>query len=516
MPTSDAQLRELACPPPAASRRRSRSCPSRSVSSRLMVRHSVDLPDPEGPSTTTTWPRSTSRLMSLSTCRSPKCLLTPWIEIIGDRRSPLASVHACADPTQVTRSLPGTARSDDFSGPHSAPYDEARDVGADPATSRRATRPRSAAGAHLPGPHLRLPDERARLRAARRAAGGRRLPAGAPTAPTPTWWCSTPARCARTPTTSSTATSATWRRASRPTPTCRSPSAAAWRRRTATAVLRKAPWVDVVFGTHNIGSLPALLERARHNRVAQVEIVESLQEFPSTLPAARESAYAAWVSISVGCNNTCTFCIVPVAARQGGRPPARRHPRRGAARWSTRASSRSPCWARTSTPTACRSPTREHSPRDRGAFAELLRACGDIDGLERVRFTSPHPAEFTDDVIEAMAETPERLPDPAHAAAVRLRPHAARRCAGPTGPRSYLGIIDRVRAAMPHAAITTDIIVGFPGETEEDFAATLDVVRAGPLRHRVHLPVLQAARHPGRRPRRSAAQSRCAGTLSCA
>ncbi len=77
------------------------------------------------------------------------------------------------------------------------------------------------------------------------------------------------------------------------------------------AVLQRAPWVDVVFGTHNIGSLPALLERARHNKAAQVEIVEALQEFPSALPAARESAYAAWVSISVGCNNTCTFCIVP-------------------------------------------------------------------------------------------------------------------------------------------------------------------------------------------------------------
>ncbi|MET0699969.1 MAG: radical SAM protein, partial [Mycobacterium sp.] len=77
------------------------------------------------------------------------------------------------------------------------------------------------------------------------------------------------------------------------------------------SVLRRAPWVDVVFGTHNIGSLPALLERARHNQAAQVEIAESLVEFPSALPAARDSAYAAWVSISVGCNNTCTFCIVP-------------------------------------------------------------------------------------------------------------------------------------------------------------------------------------------------------------
>src|SRR5215470_10157398 len=76
-------------------------------------------------------------------------------------------------------------------------------------------------------------------------------------------------------------------------------------------IVRRAPWVDVVFGTHNIGSLPVLLERARHNEEAQVEILESLEVFPSTLPNRRESSYAGWVSISVGCNNTCTFCIVP-------------------------------------------------------------------------------------------------------------------------------------------------------------------------------------------------------------
>src|SRR3954452_6197255 len=76
-------------------------------------------------------------------------------------------------------------------------------------------------------------------------------------------------------------------------------------------IVRRAPWVDVVFGTHNLGSLPALLERARHNAEAQVEIAEALETFPSSLPSRRDSAYSAWVSISVGCNNTCTFCIVP-------------------------------------------------------------------------------------------------------------------------------------------------------------------------------------------------------------
>jgi tRNA-2-methylthio-N6-dimethylallyladenosine synthase len=113
---------------------------------------------------------------------------------------------------------------------------------------------------------------------------------------------------------------------------------------------------------------------------------------------------------------------------------------------------------------------------DREAFSQLLRACGQIEGLERVRFTSPHPAEFTDDVIEAMAETANVMPQlhmPLQSGSDRVL-RAMRRSYRQS---KYLGIIERVRAAMPDAAITTDIIVGFPGETEEDFQATLDVVR---------------------------------------
>lgn len=115
-------------------------------------------------------------------------------------------------------------------------------------------------------------------------------------------------------------------------------------------------------------------------------------------------------------------------------------------------------------------------PRDRGAFAKLLRACGGIEGLERVRFTSPHPAEFTDDVIEAMAQTPNVCPQlhmPLQSGSDRVL-KAMRRS---YRQARFLGIIDKVRAAMPHAAITTDIIVGFPGETEDDFEQTLEVVR---------------------------------------
>jgi len=239
------------------------------------------------------------------------------------------------------------------------------------------------------------------------------------------------------------------------------------------AVLRKAPWVDVVFGTHNIGSLPTLLERARHNNEAQIEIAEALQEFPSSLPSARESAYAAWVSISVGCNNSCTFCIVPsLRGKEVDRNPA-----------DILAEVRSLVDTGVLEVTLLGQNVNAYGvsfadpaiPRNRGAFAELLRACGDIEGLERVRFTSPHPAEFTDDVIEAMAQTPNVCPAlhmPLQSGSDRIL-RAMRRS---YRAERYLGIIERVRAAMPHAAITTDLIVGFPGETEEDFAATLEVV----------------------------------------
>src|SRR5215472_9713362 len=240
------------------------------------------------------------------------------------------------------------------------------------------------------------------------------------------------------------------------------------------ALLRKAPWVDVVFGTHNIGSLPTLLDRARHNKVAQVEIAEALQQFPSSLPSARESAYAAWVSISVGCNNTCTFCIVPsLRGKEVDRSPedilaeVRSLVDDGVLEITLLGQNVNAYGVSFADPAL---------PRNRGAFADLLRACGRIEGLERLRFTSPHPAEFTDDVIEAMAQTPNVCPAlhmPLQSGSDRVL-RAMRRS---YRAERYLGIIERVRAAMSHAAITTDLIVGFPGETEEDFAATLDVVR---------------------------------------
>ncbi len=174
------------------------------------------------------------------------------------------------------------------------------------------------------------------------------------------------------------------------------------------------------------------------------------------------------MSISVGCNNTCTFCIVP--SLRG----TERDRRPGDILEEIGQLVDDGVIEVTLLGQNVNSYGAEFG--DRLAFGKLLRACGQIDGLERVRFTSPHPRDFTDDVIAAMAETANVMPSlhmPLQSgsdAILRAMRRAYRR-------DRYLSILDNVRARLPHAAITTDIIVGFPGETEADFDGTLDVVR---------------------------------------
>jgi tRNA-2-methylthio-N6-dimethylallyladenosine synthase len=234
-------------------------------------------------------------------------------------------------------------------------------------------------------------------------------------------------------------------------------------------ILDKAPWVDVVFGTHNMGALPSLLERARHNEAAEIEILESLETFPSTLPTKRDSTYSGWVSISVGCNNTCTFCIVPaLRGKEKDRRPG-----------EVLAEIQSLVDDGAIEVTLLGQNVNSYGVEfgDRLAFGKLLRAAGTIPGLERIRFTSPHPAAFTDDVIDAMAETPNVMPQlhmPLQSGSDRILRAMKRSYRS----AKFLGILDRVREKIPNAAISTDIIVGFPGETEEDFLETMRVVEA--------------------------------------
>ena len=234
------------------------------------------------------------------------------------------------------------------------------------------------------------------------------------------------------------------------------------------AIIKRAPYVDVVFGTHNIGSLPILLERARVEEASQVEIKESLEHFPSTLPVKRDSAFSAWVSVSVGCNNTCTFCIVPqLRGIEKDRPAS-----------EIMSEVRALVDQGVIEITLLGQNVNAYGVDfgDRTAFAKLLKECAKVDGLERVRFMSPHPRDFTDDVIEAMAESKNVMPHlhmPLQSGSDKVL-QAMRRS---YRADRYLGILEKVRRAMPAAAITTDIIVGFPGESDADFDDTIKLVK---------------------------------------
>jgi tRNA-2-methylthio-N6-dimethylallyladenosine synthase len=231
-------------------------------------------------------------------------------------------------------------------------------------------------------------------------------------------------------------------------------------------IIKRAPYVDVVFGTHNVGSLPILLERARVEKQAQVEIKEALEHFPSTLPSKRFSAFSAWVSISVGCNNTCTFCIVPqLRGLEKDRTMA-----------DVVAEARALVDQGVIEITLLGQNVNAYGVDfgDRLAFAKLLREVGAIKGLERLRFMSPHPRDFTDDVIAAMAETPAVMPHlhmPLQSGSDRILQLMRRSYR----TDRYLGILERARKAIPNVQITTDIIVGFPGESEADHKATMDL-----------------------------------------
>ncbi|WP_165492228.1 tRNA (N6-isopentenyl adenosine(37)-C2)-methylthiotransferase MiaB [Egibacter rhizosphaerae] len=242
------------------------------------------------------------------------------------------------------------------------------------------------------------------------------------------------------------------------------------------AVAEKAPWVDVVYGTHNMGRLPELLSQADSTHLPVVEILEHTEMFPSALPARREVEHHAWVSISIGCNNTCTFCIVPMLrgpekSRKLGEivSEVRELVADGVREVSllgqnVNSYGRDLVFA-----------DPGDGPRNRTMFAELLYALGEVDGLERVRFTSPHPKDFTSDVFAAMRDIDnvcEQLHLPLQSGSDRILKRMQRSYRA----QRFLDLVAEARETIPGVAISTDIIVGFPGETEEDFESTLAVV----------------------------------------
>ena len=237
-------------------------------------------------------------------------------------------------------------------------------------------------------------------------------------------------------------------------------------------IIERAPWVDVVVGTH---ALPGLLDLIRRSETEgpQMDVEEYTETFPSALPAARERSHSAWVSIAVGCDNACTFCIVPLV----------RGPQRSRAIGDVLAEVQGLASRGVVEVTLLGQNVNTYgrdltvpgsSPRP--LFADLLRAVDGVDGIRRIRFTSPHPHDFTDDVVAAMAEG-RAICEHIHFPLQSGSDDVLRRMQRSYRSRRYLDWLERIRAAIPGIAVTTDIIVGFPGETDDDFERTLDVVR---------------------------------------
>jgi tRNA-2-methylthio-N6-dimethylallyladenosine synthase len=231
-------------------------------------------------------------------------------------------------------------------------------------------------------------------------------------------------------------------------------------------IRKRAPFVDAVFGTHNVGRAAELLNEARE-RGPITEILEESDAFPSALPVRRDVSYAAWVTIQIGCDNSCAFCIVPsVRGKEISRPI------------DDLVAEVEALVAQGVTEVTLLGQNVNSYGRDitkRGPlFAKLLREVGAVDGLRRVRFTSPHPKDMRAEVFEAMAEVPavcNHLHFPLQSGSDRVLAAMHR---GYTAAR-YLEKVHAARATIDDLAITSDIIVGFPGETEDDFAGTLAV-----------------------------------------
>jgi tRNA-2-methylthio-N6-dimethylallyladenosine synthase len=236
-------------------------------------------------------------------------------------------------------------------------------------------------------------------------------------------------------------------------------------------VRARAPHVDVVFGTHNLSHAPDLLARARAEGPV-VEILEEHDEYPSALPARREVDHSAWITIQIGCDNSCAFCIVPSVR---GAEVSRRM---GDIVYEVEELARDGVVEITLLGQTVNSYGRDlGAGQYRPQFADLLRAIDAIDGIERIRFTSPHPKDLRTETIAAMADCAavcEHLHLPLQSGSDRT---LARMHRGYTAER-YLERLAAARRAIDDLAVTTDIIVGFPGETESDFARTLEVVEA--------------------------------------
>src|ERR671911_848087 len=233
-------------------------------------------------------------------------------------------------------------------------------------------------------------------------------------------------------------------------------------------IFEQYPQVDVAFGP---GSIPHLGEWIGTNGLAPRGRFGTHEHFAGDLPMHRERTFSAWVQVSMGCNSKCAYCIVPaVRGREQSRRP-------GEIVAEVAALAREGVKEITLLGQNVNSWGRDLAPDLRTEFGELLRACDAVDGIERIRFTSPHPKDFREPVIAAIAECGsvcEHVHLPLQSGSTRIL-KAMRR----TYSRDrYLALVQRLRSEIPDLALGTDIIVGFPGESEDDFRETLEMVEA--------------------------------------
>lgn len=250
-------------------------------------------------------------------------------------------------------------------------------------------------------------------------------------------------------------------------------------------VAKKAPWVDVVLGTHNVHRTAELVSESRqHGQVVEIldeAVLDDHALFPSALPAVRDTSFNAWVTIQIGCDNNCAFCIVPsVRGAEISRPfddvvaEVAALAADGVSE-VTLLGQNVNSYGRDLQLDARRQ--GDADARLRPLFGDLLSAVGAVPGIRRVRFTSPHPKDMRPETFAAMANTPtvcEHLHYPLQSGSDRVLALMHR---GYTAER-YLERLAQARAAIPDLAVSTDIIVGFPGETEDDFVRTLEVAAA--------------------------------------
>lgn len=232
-------------------------------------------------------------------------------------------------------------------------------------------------------------------------------------------------------------------------------------------LVEKLPHIDVVFGTFNLSSLPRLLEQSILTGESMVEVLDSADEFPTSLPSQREHSWSAWLPISIGCNNFCTYCIVPhVRGREKSRPIE-----------DVVSEAKSLIADGVKEITLLGQNVNSYGRDQYGEprFAELLRRISET-GVERIRFATSHPKDLNDEVIGAFAELPNLMPAlhlPVQSGSNRILKAMNRKYTR----EHYLEIVEKIRSVKPDIALSTDIIVGFPGETEEDFQQTYDLVK---------------------------------------